>query len=775
MLKERRTKLPNEVDDGQDLFLFFDADDDHEANEMHPPPDNEEVTTTTTAATPSPGEKESINHDNELRHQMKNIVDNKNEDISTSSRTISTPGGQEAEQGVTLHHQHHQNTTIHYDNRFDEFNKYYEHKEGDLEMGKPRPCAYSKKTGYDNDGIAVVVFPIETVTIGEPIPRQKSPKGSVDITPMPVELRGITLRQLRAIIANMKRRCVKEKWTDWNGNLLTPDKVTLYDVNKYIIKPYTEKSEASFVETLPSTAGTQPPRFFVSHWWGETLYHTMDCLEQMIEDFEMNCNEDDDNKGGGMTEDTPIWICAFANNQHDLENAITPDPSKSGFAKAMEVANCRTVSILDKDGIVFTRIWCVFELYTTLMKKQWNKRRLNGMRFGHEHTYDADKSEWNALWAVYTAHEHTYHPHFPGPRGEIAKQTKGIPAVPKNLKKTANRKAVGIVQGGTTSEYCASDSALRQRHFPMGRIEKALTDIMVETAKASIKHDKRHILNYISGNTDNINVEPPTKHVRYDALNDALRGAFASFIPALQSACREGNEKWQAILTVMSKSITKEMAFDFKVGYDWDARGALDSWDGLSAQKAADMISHLPPSIEELLIDVAPYGSIFIDALIEWIKTIAKNLKYLGIRFTCVGGKDEGRDAGVRLAEALATNNTLHALWLRGTDLVGSRNVNEWAEALGQMTALESFRCEGMRQWYECGFNESTLDSNSTVELRQDKVHRGQRIYWKDGTFPDATMTQKDAKKLKKATHATDVEMDKMYREHNFKFPWQHF
>jgi len=61
-----------------------------------------------------------------------------------------------------------------------------------------------------------------------------------------------------------------------------------------------------------------------------------------------------------MTEHTPIWICAFANNQHDLDQAITADPRESGFAMAMEVANYRTISILDKDGIVFERIWCVY-------------------------------------------------------------------------------------------------------------------------------------------------------------------------------------------------------------------------------------------------------------------------------------------------------------------------------------------------------------------------------------------------------------------------------
>ena len=71
-----------------------------------------------------------------------------------------------------------------------------------------------------------------------------------------------------------------------------------------------------------------------------------------------------------MTLDTPIWICAHANNQHRLEDDITVDPRDSGFEKAMKVSRGRTVTILDKDGIVFTRVWCVFKLFMTLVSKR---------------------------------------------------------------------------------------------------------------------------------------------------------------------------------------------------------------------------------------------------------------------------------------------------------------------------------------------------------------------------------------------------------------------
>ena len=122
------------------------------------------------------------------------------------------------------------------------------------------------------------------------------------------------------------------------------------------------------------------------------------------------------------------------------------------------------------------------------------------------------------------------------------------------------------------------------------------------------------------------------------------------------------------------------------------------------------------------------------------------------LKFTCVGGMNGGRDVGARLADALATkNSTLEALALNHTDLIGSRNVNEWLEALGRMELLKSFSCEGTRRWGLMEFvrfrvDKSTLDENSMVEYPRDNR---QRIYWNRGTFLDSTMSWWKARKLK--------------------------
>ena len=394
---------------------------------------------------------------------------------------------------------------------FDELDQGYDYEGKYVEMDNPRRCSYNKKT--DSFGV-----PEETVIIGNEIRSEISPNVSTLIIPMPVEFRGITLRQLRAIIANVKRRCVKERWvsTKDNKTLLTPDTVTMYDINKYVIMPFTMESEASFVETLPSTAGTQPPKFFVSHTWGTPFYHTTACIQQLIEDFKVNrIDKNDNRRGGGMTEDTPIWICAFANNQHHVQNAIPEDISETGFSKAMEVANYRTLFILDKDGNAFSRIWCLLEIYLTLIQIQVQIQvQVQVQENENEKGDDLVEPDCNGLLAMYTAHAHTWY---------------------QGTEFAEERKAVGIIQGGATSDSSfANITAFREQHFPIDRILNAVT-IMVETAVASIGADKKHILNVLAGNIDNLDAEPPKEHTNYAALNEAVQDAFASSILALRA------------------------------------------------------------------------------------------------------------------------------------------------------------------------------------------------------------------------------------------------
>ena len=61
--------------------------------------------------------------------------------------------------------------------------------------------------------------------------------------------------------------------------------------------------------------------------------------------------------------DTPIWVCAYTNNQWKLSGDIPDDPKESGSTKAIQVAENCTMTILDKEAIIFERIWYCSELF----------------------------------------------------------------------------------------------------------------------------------------------------------------------------------------------------------------------------------------------------------------------------------------------------------------------------------------------------------------------------------------------------------------------------
>ena len=109
-----------------------------------------------------------------------------------------------------------------------------------------------------------------------------------------VEHRGITINQLLFIQDEIKARCVLEGWTDKDGNLLTPERVNLYDIKYKIIMDRTSALQCSYVELV--AIADQFPEWFVSHWWGEPVFAFIKCLKRHAKDR-------------GLSWDTPYWIC----------------------------------------------------------------------------------------------------------------------------------------------------------------------------------------------------------------------------------------------------------------------------------------------------------------------------------------------------------------------------------------------------------------------------------------------------------------------------------
>merc|ERR1740124_1560213 len=261
------------------------------------------------------------------------------------------------------------------------------------------------------------------------------------------------------------------------------------------------------------------------------------------------------------------------------------DPKDYGFTKALRVAHGRTITILDKGAVVFTRIWCVFELFLTLIDVQ------------------REEGEDDGVWAVYTAETHTYdasscdHPNI----------YKGSSDHRRKIEEP--REAVGIISGGAT---CDQDStrltARREAYFPFELISQSM-EIKVEKGKASVEDDRVHILNSIIGETDNLSAPPPTSHKKYDAVNAELKATFASSVGMLQKARHQNDMTWTKFTGALSegKKEIKEMQLVFND----------DGWKGISSVQATQLIINLPQNIEWFEIIRTNFEAEFWDALIQ--------------------------------------------------------------------------------------------------------------------------------------------------------------
>ena len=61
-----------------------------------------------------------------------------------------------------------------------------------------------------------------------------------------------------------------------------------------------------------------------------------------------------------LSSSTFYWVCAYANNQHCVEEDIRSNPRSTSFYRAMQMSQ-GVLLVLDSSGTPFERIWCCFE------------------------------------------------------------------------------------------------------------------------------------------------------------------------------------------------------------------------------------------------------------------------------------------------------------------------------------------------------------------------------------------------------------------------------
>jgi hypothetical protein len=230
--------------------------------------------------------------------------------------------------------------------------------------------------------------------------------------------------------------------------------------------------------------GEQVPLYFVSHWWGEPVLDFVKCLEQHAVDR-------------GLGVDSPYWVCAYANNQWKLDDEIGGSLEESSFRKAMKLS-FGTVTVLDEGGVTFSRIWCGYEIFTSLA--------------GDKHkTYD-----------VYTC-----------PKGG----------------------AVGLVEGLSAGDKDAGAKQKRESGFPLERVR---LDIQLQSAQASVEADRKAILNAIVGAA--ADAEPPEEHASYTRLNNMLAGRFAAGM--VRTVIARGGKKLGLYFAAMKASASTSLVID---------------------------------------------------------------------------------------------------------------------------------------------------------------------------------------------------------------------
>ena len=428
-------------------------------------------------------------------------------------------------------------------------------------------------------------------------------------------LRGITLRHLRELRREIQTRCMNENWVrsvnegkeeeeqhninegesasfvsssypSYETTTLQPNQVNFYDLNTNFIIPQTASSKCSFVE-LVSESPLQP-KWFVSHWWGQSVFECIDSLEQHAFDRNIDC-------------DTAYWIYIFARNEHDNDSHDSFDFDGINteivggnfdlkhlpFFRALQLCT-GVVSIVDRQSVVFTRVWCMFEIAIALQHV----------------TIDNNSDSSAVAGSISTGVSRSSH-------RSLIQDSKGFRLVKRNksndeLKKmmydvytttttathasngrtTFTSGAVGLTDGVAAADmysqqfdgtldtnditppsYYKGMKTVREANFPIKVCMDALSMITLENAQASVENDRIWILNAIASCDESNNKDddlisttvttstsntPPASHASYTRINQLLRSKFAivAYRRCLEEESKHLVEKIRAAIKV---------------------------------------------------------------------------------------------------------------------------------------------------------------------------------------------------------------------------------
>lgn len=131
---------------------------------------------------------------------------------------------------------------------------------------------------------------------------------------------------------------------------------SMHYVCSNIVKPLTEPYQLSFVELVGPTA----MEWFVSHCWGMAVRHFNDAIRKHAMSYASEW------RGLGY------WICTFSNSQWKVEDELGKGVwQESSFYLALRSPSCKgTAMVIDEQVLPLQRIWCLFEVYHTILLSQ---------------------------------------------------------------------------------------------------------------------------------------------------------------------------------------------------------------------------------------------------------------------------------------------------------------------------------------------------------------------------------------------------------------------
>ncbi|CAL1139170.1 unnamed protein product [Cladocopium goreaui] len=286
------------------------------------------------------------------------------------------------------------------------------------------------------------------------------------------ELRGITIEQLSSLLVFVED--VASSWCEAHhlgyGQPLSFEAFNLYHANFWVIGPATAghgRGGCSYVELVATSAQMQRPLWFVSHAWLEPVCKFVACLKCHASLHQ-------------LPDQTAYWVCAYANNQHQLENEICNNPRKTSFYRAIQLC-AGVLLVLDENATPFTRIWCCFE----------------------ESIAVEERNKGNPLLLDVAATEN----------GRAHVITDGLAGAEQEM-----MPLLGFLA-----------KSRREAEFPTEILMKGL-DVNIASAMASEPSDRTKILNSIRlprAGTVFLEQEARDAHESYDAVGRALAGHFA--------------------------------------------------------------------------------------------------------------------------------------------------------------------------------------------------------------------------------------------------------